>query len=235
MTARACCLPGSAHLSPGALIFSLLALALAGPARAEQVSPAFAQGTHFFRRILHTLELHPLENFAQLANDPSKTLLIVLGEATHLDPDQIASFITQGGAMLLATDRECYTVAQPFGVEIVGRHLMVSAKTRFAYKGLEECIFVQPRGTDSPLFENLAVEDGLSRVATNRPGYLTSARGSKLKILATFPPGCRLMYPRTARRGPYVERSSASSVLLPFAIGGDWGQGLYQCHDVAGR
>jgi hypothetical protein len=172
------------------------------------------------------LELRPLEKFEQLTNDPSKKLLIVLGETPYLDPDQLAAFVQQGGAILLATDRDCHTVLQPFGVDVVGRRLMVSADTRFAYKRSDECIFVQPRGTDSPLFENLVIEDGLSRVATNRPGYLRRARGRGLETLATFPPACRPRYPPTLRRGPYFEPPSAAPrAPLPFAVGGDWERG----------
>jgi hypothetical protein len=225
MTARAYCFSGFFRLGLGALAVLFLS-ALPGRAQGQQVSQSFAQGTHLFRRILHDLDLRPLQTYGQLVNDESKKLLIVLGEPGYLHPRQIADFVKQGGAVLLATDRDCYNVLKPFGVEVVGRPVTVSADTRFAYKRSEECIFVQPHGRESHLFENLSVEDGLSRVATNRPGYLVCTPGCQLELLATFPPGCRTMHARPAHRGPYSERQpGVPPDLLPFAVGGDWEQG----------
>jgi hypothetical protein len=222
MIACARCFPGFLRPTAGALAFLVMAAVLPGPARAEQASPSFAQGTHFFRRLLHDLDLRPLRTFDELVNDPSKNLLIVLGEATYQDPNQIAAFVRRGGVVLLATDRDCHTVLQPFGVQVLDRRLAVAADTRFAYKGFEECIFVEPQGRNSPLFDNLTVDGGLSRVATNRPGCLVRAQGCELQTLATFPRDCRPMYPRTVRR----ERSPAVQPdPFPFAVGGDWGQG----------
>lgn len=197
----------------------LVLLALACPLPAQQVSLTFAQGTHLFRRILHDLNLRPLRSFADL-QEPADKLLIVLGETKDLKTRlQLRQFVEQGGALLLATDRECRDVLEPFGVGVVGSLVKVEPHSPYAYKQSDDCIFVQPSGKDSPLFENLSVEKKVSRVATNRPGYLLTRpmRDCNLKLLATFPPGC---FPTELG---YLRRRNW--VPLSFAVGGDYGQG----------
>jgi len=187
----------------------VLALAiLTRPVQAQQVSARFAQGTHLFRRILHDLGLIPLRDFKQLAKEPENKLLIVLGETESVNSRlNLREFVEQGGAVLLATDRHC--MLRPFGVVVDGAPVTESLEDpAYIYKKSADCIFVQPNDKSSALFENLSVEKGISRVATNRPSHL---RSRDLRVFATFPPGCRAT--------GYRNR------ILSFAAGGDWEQG----------
>src|SRR5207248_1111362 len=111
MNRRALRLWGFTGAALSALII-LLVTAPAHPLQAQQVSERFAQGTHLFRRILSDLKLHPLTSFEQLRKEPASKLLIVLGETASLKArgDFLESFVKRGGAVLLATDRECDAV-----------------------------------------------------------------------------------------------------------------------------
>jgi hypothetical protein len=218
-------LSGSVRL--GLCALSLLALAaLTRPVRAQRVSLRFAQGTHLFRRILHDLNLRPLRKWEQLQEEPAEKLLIVLGETKSLNRQNLSDFVQDGGAVLVATDRDCDL--QPFGVEVVG-DLVVTSDSTYAYKS-SDCIFVRPRDKDSSLFENLTVQKKTSRVATNRPGYLKPRKDCELQLLATFPYGCYAEdtdVPRFLSGDNLTQylRKRYRNKILPFAVGGDWGQG----------
>jgi hypothetical protein len=212
MNRRACRLSGSVRL--GLCVLSMLVLcAQPRPIQAQQVSLSFAQGTHLFRRILYDLGLHPLRSRDQLAAQPEKTLLILLGETDYLKASELEAFVRRGGAVLLATDRDCQTILQPFRVEIVGSPVKVNADTRYAYKKSSDCIFIQPGGQDFSLFENLSLENNLSRVATNRPGFVVPAPGCPLKVQAVFPLRSWAMHEQSTHYG------------LTFAVGGSFGRG----------
>jgi len=212
-------LSGSVRL--GLCALSVLALAaLTPPVQAKPVSLRFAQGTHLFRRILHDLNLVPLRDFKQLKNEPADKLLIVLGETRDLERRlklKLGEFVEQGGAVLVATDRDC-NLQRPFGVEVVGDPVKISQGTVYAYKGSEDCIFVKPANKDSSLFENLSVDKNVSLVATNRPGHLVRSEDSDLKLFAAFPSDC-YAEDKHGRRWRYRNRS------FPFAVGGDWEKG----------
>jgi hypothetical protein len=122
----------------------------------------------------------------------------------------------------LATDRNCSL--PPFGVDVVGSPVKVLAETRSAYKQSEDCILVRPREKNSPLFANLAVEDGLSRVATNRPSYLVRHARS-LEVLATFPSNCWTVGERSLPEGFTRAPFARGEQGLVFAVGGDSGWG----------
>jgi hypothetical protein len=218
-------LPGSLRLGLCALCLHLLS-GLPGPAQAPQYSFSLAQGTHFFRRILFEKNLRPLESLTDLWEEPDTKLLIVLGETETLRRSLHAldAFVQRGGALLIATDTDCGFPVSRFGVEVRGSRLHVSAESKFAYKQSQECIFIQryKQASDKevPLFENLSLEGDLSRVATNRPGFLVRDRRSPLSVLATFPPGCVTLDGRILQ-----PRLDAQGANFPFAMGGTCGQG----------
>lgn len=227
MNARARPVSGSLCLVLFAL-GALLLLALPGRLQAQPMSLSFAQGTHCFRHILSELRLQPLKNLEQLTTNPEGTLLIVLGETEYVEPfPNLGSFVRKGGALLLATDRDCRGLLSPFRVQVVGHHVHVSATTRFAYKGSQECIFIEPGEGDPPLFENLSVNDGLSLVATNRPGYILASSDCKLPVWAKFPPGCWATDGRmSGRRQRYLPSwTDLWADSFTFARGGVWGNG----------
>src|SRR5262249_13121960 len=141
---------------------------------------AFRRGTHAFRRTLYdTLggEVTALTKPEELQQDPSHTLLIVLGETDVLEklPGGLKRFVERGGAALVATAREDSKerLSPAFGISIPGLFLRAGAETLDrAYHGLPDCPFVEPAGQIvPPLFQGLG-QASLKRVATNRPSYL---------------------------------------------------------------
>src|SRR3954453_3115871 len=92
-----------ASLAAGLLV--LLVLVTPAPVRAEQQK--FSFGTHALRRMLYETKFKALEDWGDLRNDPSHTLLVVLGGSGTLGrmPEGLQAFLRQGGAVLLATDQ----------------------------------------------------------------------------------------------------------------------------------
>jgi hypothetical protein len=189
------------------------------PAARAQMEPVpFGQGTHAFRRILNDLDLTPLTSVEDLARQPENTLLIVLGEISILermafarDPKSpfLASFLRQGGAALVATDRWRYGWYW-HGQEWfrVGAQLRLEAGSPLAFRSMHaHCIPVLPDRDQKP---QLFPKQGHS-VWTNCPAYF-SQHPWDLPVLATLPPECRTANRLTAVPGP-----------LDFALGGDWG------------
>jgi hypothetical protein len=170
---------------------------------------------------------------SELREEPEKKILIVLGETEKLGRGfDLEEFVRRGGAVLLATDRDCTFSLRPFGIRVVGSRVRVTV-SKFAYKQSPDCIFIQPYpqvgGQEVPLFSNLSFDGNLSRVATNRPGYLARDGRLPLPVLATFPPGCTTsdghivpFHPSMRGRPPVP---NAPDAILPFAVGGTWGQG----------
>src|SRR5437899_11292950 len=102
-------------LAAGLLVLAVSHTVLS-PALAQREVPPPGEGSHLFRRIVNdainlqpdSSNLQPLESLDQLAEEPEKTLLIVLGETDVLDRLQPSfdKFLKQGGAALVATDRD---------------------------------------------------------------------------------------------------------------------------------
>jgi hypothetical protein len=232
MRIRARRLPSSVRLGLCVLCVHLFS-ALSCLAQGQQFSFSFAQGTHFFRRVLADRDLRPLHDLEQLQEEPEKKILIVLGETEKLQRGfDLEEFVRRGGAVLLATDRDCTGPLRRFGIRVVGARVSV-AVPRFAYKQSSDCIFIerypQSGNREVPVFENLSFEGDLSRIATNRPGYLAREGRLQLPVLATFPPGCwtsdghNVPFRLPARN--HQAWLNASNAILPFAVGGTWGQG----------
>lgn len=186
-------------------------------ASAQEPSRQFLQGTHAFRYILHERQFKPIERFEELATEPAKTILIVLGDTRILDENHrlIRLVVEAGAALFVATDHDVPsrrnrqpTWAGVFGLQFFGQPVL--APPEACYQHNEQCPWVVPivRG-DPPLFANLRLP-----VAANRAGYLSrgvSLRGKVLPALAAFPEG-------SWHRG----------IVQPerlFAAGGRWGEG----------
>jgi hypothetical protein len=206
---------------------------LPGPAQAQQVSRSFAQGTHLFRRLLYDLHLQPLRSIKEVLEKRDNKLLIILGETEYLlRYINLEDFVGRGGAVLLATDRECLHILRPFGVHAIGE-LVLTAQPQYAYKEARDCIFIQEApGNEVPLFQNLPLNhDGFSRVATNRAGYLVCEQDCKLFPVALFPRGCWAVDPRLVQGGRWLprqergQRARFQNRTLAFAMGGDWRHG----------
>jgi hypothetical protein len=201
----------------GLAAWSWLAGLLAA-ARAQE-EPPIGQGTHLFRHILDEKGLKPEQD---LGNDPEREVLIVFGDISVLDP-QVSDFVHKGGAALLATDRSGGGAGTIFGAVFHGRLVRVPEDSEASYKKTGDCIFVQPTGHGPPLFENLTMKGKLSRVATNRPGYLTLTPDlpeMKLEVVAQFPDDALL-----EREPLFLGPRYRPAPGLAFGAAGEWGQG----------
>jgi hypothetical protein len=209
---------------PLALAMFLLLHAQLSFVTAQEPSYALSVGSHFFRNILHDLDLKPLENEGLLDQDQEHKILIVLGHAKPglLMGHWFLRFIEQGGAALIATDQEL--VLDQFGLSIGPEMLRVELGKGFDYNGLNDCIFVEASMPTHPIFEGLldqthhplSQRNRLTQIATNRPSYISGrATGMRarvdprLKVLANFPASTFQEEPPRVKQ-PYI-----------FAVGGD--------------
>jgi hypothetical protein len=169
-------------------------------------------GTEIFKRLLHEANIVPITDPERLGTDPKKKMLIVFGRTQVLDqlPIKVEDFVGRGGALLVATDLR--TDPSPgkglsaFNVWVDGRKLL--ALRSDCYKALNDCPFIAFSEAGSAVFKAKPEEPG---VATNLPSYLHLLR-SRLNVIAQLPPHCR------TGTTPFTR-------ALPFAAGGDWGNG----------
>src|SRR4051812_34454096 len=82
-------------------------LAQEPPITAEGRRKALLEGTHVFRRILHDHGFEAVKSLADV-KEPGRTLLVALGNLDVLDglPGGLEKFLHDGGAALLASDRQ---------------------------------------------------------------------------------------------------------------------------------
>src|SRR5262249_43189724 len=97
-------------LRSAVVVLTVLICAL--PVRAQSADADFWPRTHIFRRLFSALHLTALNSEQQLAADPSRTVLVILGRPTTprgervLDriPGGLRHFVEEGGAVLIASD-----------------------------------------------------------------------------------------------------------------------------------
>jgi hypothetical protein len=206
------------------------------PAFAQQERPGFATGTDVFRRLLYDQSQQNLRALGgpEQIEDPSRTILVVLGDTTNLDlmdhlhHGWLVNFVNQGGAVLVASDLPTDgAVEKAFGVRISGEFVEAPQGFPSAYRGYVQCPYVLPGpGTDPSLFKETRL-DGQSGpqalVATNKPSYLIATKATTLKRptdgrialpLAHFPTDC-VAPTKLPIRGMHYD----------FAIGGTLGKG----------
>src|SRR6516164_7372737 len=141
----------TAAFSRHLLVPALLALSAAATSppmvRAQASRLPSRLGTDIYRCVLHDSGLKPLRELKELEQLPEDKVLIVFGETDVLDkvPGGLVRFIQNGGAALVATDRQTSRekgkALEPFGVWVDGR--LVSAPFQDNYKGLEECVSIE--------------------------------------------------------------------------------------------
>jgi hypothetical protein len=198
-----------------AWIFPLLVLfllPLKTPAQNSRVP--FEIGNHAFRIVLH--ESGFKESIKDINDLNSDTILIVLGDTHILDeiPGGLESFLNEGGAVLVATDRPNHDQLKKFfGVDFQNGY--VFAPPELAYRNQHQaCPRVNPLPVnDIPIFRNL------SDVYTNKPAYFLN-RSDKLTILATFSDRCWVNLGRNPSEGMVKLRQPAV-----FAAAGSIGKG----------
>jgi len=197
----------------------LLIAAPAALAQTKQPSDAFREGTEVFRRILYDRQFTALNSFDDLPRDPQHTILIVFGDGRPLNtvPFGLKTFVANGGALFLATDKVLPQAAetdliQTAGVRVSGDSVICKNESS-CYHNLQFCPFLQSVGEANPdLFRNLATgHSSVSTVASNAPSYLI-AETPFLPRLASLPDQC------------FLERALFRIINIPapslFAVGG---------------
>jgi hypothetical protein len=187
----------------------------------ERRKIAILEGTHAFRRILYDYKFSPLSSFAEVNDDPSQTLLVILGNSNGVAQvrDELLPFVRRGGGLLIATDRTLggreidrltgVVVADPDWGQVYG-------PPDRSYRQEPDCPFAEPaNGADPNLFRTVPAGT-LRHVATNIPGRLIPTgpffpRG--IRPLAVFPRGSRVVANAIGRRPTYL------------AVGGQYGRG----------
>jgi hypothetical protein len=147
-----------------------------------------------FRYILSQAGLkNAVTSLDKLAEDPSRSLLVVFGDTSQLDEPGsgrwLRSFLGRGGAVLIATDRGARN-PRPWegalGVQIKG--LLVQAHDpNSMYRGSPDCPYVQPMRSASA--KTLPQPPVSLPVATNRTSCL-EIKGSELTPFLSFPIDC---------------------------------------------
>jgi hypothetical protein len=140
---------------------SVLGITPPGEAASNSVAVApYEQRTDAFRRLLFEFRFQPLRTFAELQEDPSESLFILLGNPRGLSnryfPDGLRSFVERGGAALIATDMKTggkagENLRKLAGVAVTGETLVVRGQSYinlsrqdFLYNNSEYCPFVEP-------------------------------------------------------------------------------------------
>jgi hypothetical protein len=191
---------------------------------------ALLEGTHLFRRMLHDLKFKPLENFQELQANPSKSILVVLGETSALTrlPGGLKNFVRRGGALLLATDRSLpkgtnlpRQLKDVAGV-IINANTVVCTNPDLSkkYKGFHFCPILQPiKGAEPDLFR-LSFNNQELQVATNVPAHLLQEAElpGSVRPLALLPELC--FYPNRN-----LEPTNYPIDNRLFMVGGELGKG----------
>src|SRR5437868_5818045 len=170
--------------------YSFLALVLAvsvcasGRAQTGE-KPLGPQGTDAFRSILHHFKLQPVRKPRQLRNlQAAETLIVVFGDSRFLDRQGPEEFRKDGGALLIATDRNSGSWLKRWGWDIPADAAVEDQ--RDSYREQVKCPKLVPTRDTHPVFFGIRQD-----IATNRPNYLKAVknpgRAFSLETLAIFP------------------------------------------------
>jgi hypothetical protein len=185
----------------------------------KQTRSVEAMGLDCFRRLLYDLQEEygflPIGELGQALQDPSHSLIIVLGNPEWLGSFEprgenrwLEAYLQLGGALFVATDQHTPPLLlRTFPFEVTGRLLTIDPNSEHSYKrgspNARYCpiLDVTPSAqTGMPIFKNLR------RIATNRPSY----------IEGVTVPGLLAQLPEVCQPPPIVQASR------PFAVGGLW-------------
>jgi hypothetical protein len=195
----------------------LACLAAVAPAQPPEVAPAptdteppararvSATGFDALRGLSKRAGLQPLGSWEDLFSDPSRNVLIVLGDTRLLNArlGEIREFLNAGGVVLIATDRPSVDL---LGVSVSGERVR-DAESTHRYQ-ISDCPIVFAEDESRPIF------GGLWKVATNLPSYLrgSPARGIAVTVLAWFYESAQVFPPGMARQPTYLPFAAMLSV-----------------------
>jgi hypothetical protein len=220
------------------LVVALLLLSAPSRAAAQEADREtrrreLLEGTHVLRRILFDHDFRALERYEELAEEPDKTLLVVLGDLDRAlarvkadVPGGLETFVHRGGAALLASDRMVLGEAAHEELRAVAG-VSINHETYHhhdpnqCYLGKNYCprLYPVPGGGLGLLGEVGADGRGALNVFTNVPSKLRP-RGrypGGVRPQATLPPWSQFEF--QGRWFPDPERAPL------FAVGGDLGDG----------
>jgi hypothetical protein len=185
-------------------------LALASPAMAQSRVP-FEQDNHAFRFVLYSLGLHPLSETRNAISKPDESIVIVFGQTAILERLGPKQFVENGGALMIATDRETKGVLErEFQLRVSGN--MVEGDPDTVYRKSAECPLIRPIPDAKPALFPTRIP-----VASNKPSFLVPLQGrGQLTRLAEFPADCQVVLER---------KSGPRKFPGPFAMGGTLGKG----------
>src|SRR5439155_6241148 len=117
----------------------------------DEVGDAAPDGwkeTKAFRFILKSLLMHPLQEVRQVSEQPANTLIILLGDIKKLNelPNPLRTFLSNGGALLVATDQpteENTALTRVLGVEVTGKAVQIDKDSAWAYRHSPDCPLVR--------------------------------------------------------------------------------------------
>jgi hypothetical protein len=118
----------------------------------------YGRQTDAFRRLLFEFHFQPVPSFAELVEDPNQSLFIMLGDPQCLIkrnfPEGLRSFVEQGGAVLIATDKRTFgeakvNLSELAGVTVTGETLVIRRPPQpggsiTRYDNSAYCPFVEP-------------------------------------------------------------------------------------------
>ena len=175
---------GGGRMMRAAMVATLFVVVVAGPGFARSKPKPYCEDTHAFRAILNALRTHPPPEGNDILDEPWKRILIVFGRTEILDSLQgrLHSFIKDGGAILIATDRRSSDeLLQEIGVRVSGATVATDPRAGVAYRNMPECPFVwefgRPAGSNRPpsgfLYRGMGTEP---RVASNLPSEIAECK-----------------------------------------------------------
>ncbi len=179
-----------------------------GPLWAQQEEPATVpfDGSQFFRNLLHIHNLKPVQDISQLKDlPPEQTIIIIFGDPLGLqcvwDELQLDNYYREGGALLIAMDRNDQDLLRRFGLKVTGKS--VFQYPQLAYRSKSTCPLITNYDNNHPLFRG--VKQG---IATNRPCWVFR------NIPSEFDVGARFTRPVLISKGFQWEGSGLEEVFL---------------------
>src|SRR5215471_4578627 len=92
--------PSSAAICTRLWLISICALGVVGSVGAQPDNERLLAGTQWFRNILYSRGLEPLNGLQDLETEPEHKILIILGQTEDLDaiPGGVEDFVKSGGS-----------------------------------------------------------------------------------------------------------------------------------------
>lgn len=129
-------------------------------------------GFHGFAELLRKKDVQLLSNANQLRSSPrNQTILVAFGEMSNSE-EFVEEYLSEGGAVLLASDLQCEIRHRKFAIWIDGNRKFQARNSVDTVGNSRDNIII------SRFRRNQSIFDGVRRIATNRPSTLSVNRGA---------------------------------------------------------